>query len=207
MPWSRYPLERGSVFGFGLQSKEGLPGLSFGARPHPVSEISIRPLNEDDAREFQELRLRGFRDHPYAFGTSYQREMTYTVEQVASRIGRTAEAPDNLTLGAFLDDVLIGTVVFVRRSSDVETHRGHIWGMYVVSEHQSKGIGRALLTRTIEHARSLPGLEQIELEVESYNESAIGLYSSLGFVLSGIDPRARIVDGQYIDDERMVLFL
>lgn len=174
---------------------------------HPISQISIRELTEDDARAFQDLRLRGLIDHPHAFGSSYERESAFSLEFVADRIRRSSTSPDDLTLGAYLQDALIGSVVFVRRSRHLETHRGHIWGMYVVCEHQGKGIGKALLTEAIEHARSRPGLEQIELEVESRNSAAIGLYSSLGFVKCGVDPRARLVEGQYIDDDLMVLFL
>ena len=79
--------------------------------------------------------------------------------------------------------------------------------MYVRSEEQGKGIGRALLSKAIDLVRSLPGLEQIELAVVTRNKQARSLYASLGFASYGIDPRALLVDGEYIDEERMVLFL
>ena len=172
-----------------------------------MTQPTIRPLTEDDAREFQDLRLRGLGDHPEAFGSTYEEENAYSMEFVAGRLRRTAQSNNDVTLGAHIEGKLIGVVGFIRRTGDLEKHRGHIWGMYVVSEAQGKGIGRALLSDAIEFARSLDGLEQIDLEVESRNEAAKSLYRSLGFESYGIDPRARLLDGQYIDEERMVLFL
>ena len=172
-----------------------------------MSEISIRELNDNDARDFQEIRLRGLRDHPEAFGSTYERESAYSMDFVAERLRMAAVSPDNFTLGAHLHGELIGVVGFIRMSQDIERHRGHIWGMYVVSEEQGRGVGRSLLADAMERARALPGLEQVELEVESRNEAAKSLYTSLGFVSYGIDPRTRLLNGQYIDEERMVLFL
>ncbi len=79
--------------------------------------------------------------------------------------------------------------------------------MYVRSNGQGKGIGKALLAEAIERAKALPGLEQIELCVVTRNTRARNLYASLGFSSCGIDPRALLVDGEYFDEERMVLFL
>ena len=90
---------------------------------------------------------------------------------------------------------------------DTERHRAQIWGMYVVSEEQGKGIGRLLLTDAIRRASLLSGLGQIELEVVSRNKVAKHLYASLSFESCGINPRTRLVGGEYLDDERMVLFL
>lgn len=172
-----------------------------------MSQVSIRELTEDDARAFQELRLRGLRDHPEAFGSTYERESAYTMDFVAERLRVAAASPDNFTLGAHLHEKLIGVVGFIRMTQDIERHRGHIWGMYVVSEEQGRGVGRLLLTDAMERAMALPGLEQIELEVESRNEAAKSLYASLGFESYGIDPRTRLLNGEYIDEERMVLML
>ena len=79
--------------------------------------------------------------------------------------------------------------------------------MYVRSEEQGKGIGKALMAKAVELAKSISGLEQIELAVVTRNKQARNLYASLGFVSWGIDPRALFVDGEYLDEDRMVLLL
>ncbi len=172
-----------------------------------MSKITIRQLNEDDAHDFQELRLRGLREHPESFGSTHERESAYTMEFVAGRLLRAAESPDNFTLGAYLKGKLIGVVGFIRFPRDIMGHRGEIWGMYVVSEEQGKGVGRSLMTDALDRARALPGLEQIELEVASSSIGARRLYESLGFESVGVSPRARVINGKYVDEERMVLFL
>lgn len=172
-----------------------------------MSDITVRPLNENDAHSFQELRLKGLHEHPDAFASTYEREIVYTMEFVAERLRRTAESQNNFTLGAFSEEELLGLVGFYRKSGEKEHHRGHVWGMYVRSDEQGKGIGKALLSKAIDLAEALPGLEQIELCVVTRNEQARNLYASLGFASCGIDPRALFVDGEYLDEERMVLIL
>ena len=172
-----------------------------------MNNIIVRPLNENDAHAFQELRLKGLREHPEAFASSYEREIAYTKDFVSNRLRQTAESPNNFTLGAFREGELLGMVGFYRKTGEKEEHRGHIWGMYVRSDEQGKGIGKALLTDAVKFAKSLPGLGQIELCVVTRNKQARGLYASLGFASCGIDPRALFVNGEYLDEERMVLIL
>ena len=177
-------------------------------RPQPplnMQDVNIRALNGSDACEFQDLRLRALSEHPEAFASSYEREVAYSMEFVAERLRRTAESTNNFTLGAFHKEELIGVVGFYRKTGEKEEHRGHIWGMYVRSDEQGKGIGKALLAEAIELAMALPGVEQIELCVVTRNKQARNLYASLGFASCGIDPRALFVDGEYLDEERMVL--
>ena len=172
-----------------------------------MPEITIRQFNEDDAPNFHALRLRALREHPEAFSSTHERESAYAMEFVAERLRQAAASPDNFTLGAYMDDKLVGMVGFVRMTRKNERHRGQLWGMYIASEHQGKGIGRSLLADVIARAGTLSGLNQIELEVATRNDAARRLYASAGFESCGVNPRSRILDGEYIDDERMVLFL
>ena len=172
-----------------------------------MQDVTVRALNENDAIDFQDLRLRALREHPDAFSSTYERESAHTMDFVAERLRRTAESRNNFTLGALRQKELIGVVGFRRIDGVKEQHRGHIWGMHVRSDEQGKGIGKALLSRAIDLVTALPGLEQIELCVVTRNKQARNLYASLGFASCGIDPRALFVNGEYLDEERMVLFL
>ncbi len=122
-------------------------------RLRTMAEITVRPLNEGDARDFQDLRLRALKEHPEAFSSTYEHASAYSLQFVADRLRLTAESHDNFTLGAHLQGKLIGVVGFMRMTRDTERHRAQIWGMYVVSEEQGKGIGRSLLTDAIRRAR------------------------------------------------------
>jgi RimJ/RimL family protein N-acetyltransferase len=73
---------------------------------------------------------------------------------------------------------------------------------------QGKGIGRALLGRLIEWAKSAPVVEKIELNVRSSNAAAQALYLKMGFTEMGRwKKRIKVAPGQYLDDVAMELFV
>jgi ribosomal protein S18 acetylase RimI-like enzyme len=164
----------------------------------------IRRLTEADAGTFRDLRLRALREHPASFGSSYEEAVTRPPEGFAERVRPHAAG---FVLGAFAGDALAGIVGVRRASSPKEQHKAHIWGMYVASEHQGQGIGRALLTRAIAEARALAGLEQLDLAVNSANAPALRLYHACGFTPYGVEPRALKVGDTYYDETLMILRL
>ena len=172
-----------------------------------MTALDIRELTGDDAADFRHLRLRALKEHPDAFGSSYEAESAAPIEAAAERLRLNAESQDSFTLGAYRGDTLVGMVGFYQETREKTRHRGTIWGMYVPTEEQGKGTGRALLARALELARALPGLEQVELQVVSRNRRARGLYGSFGFERYGTEPRALYVDGEYLDEEHMVVFI
>ena len=173
-----------------------------------MADLDIRALTEHDAEDFQPLRLRALKEHPDAFGSSYEAESSLSLKTVAERMRRTAESPHAFTLGAYRDGELIGVVGFYRDArGEKERHKGHVWGMYVAAERQGEGVGRALMRELLARAARLPGLGQIHLQVVTRNESARGLYASLGFETYGVEPNALIVDGERLDEAHMVYFL
>lgn len=47
--------------------------------------------------------------------------------------------------------------------------------------HQGGGVGRAVVSRVVEYARQLPGIEAISITRATFMERAQALYESLGF--------------------------
>ena len=172
-----------------------------------MENLDIRPLAEADADDFVRLRLRALKEHPEAFGSSYEEERIRPSGEVAAPLRRPTDAPDDFTLGAFREGQLVGIASFSREIGQKVRHRGAVRGMYVPVEDQGRGIGRALITRAIQRARLADGLEQVGLAVATRNERARSLYASLGFETYGVEPNALIVEGQRIDEELMVLRL
>lgn len=68
------------------------------------------------------------------------------------------------------------------------------------------GAGRALIKAIIENADKLH-VEQLMLDVVVGNDAAKKLYESLGFQTYGVQERSLKHNGQYWDEEHMVLFL
>lgn len=48
-------------------------------------------------------------------------------------------------------------------------------------EHQGGGVGRAVVSGIVEHARELPGIDSISITSATFMDRAHGLYESLGF--------------------------
>ncbi len=167
--------------------------------------MHIRVLLEADAEAYRRLRLAGLRTNPEAFGSTYEQEAGIALEAMAERI---KPGENKFVLGAFAENgTLSGIVTLVRESGIKTSHKGNIYGMYVASEARGQGVGRLLLRELIERARSLEGLERIGLAVVSDNEPARKLYGSLGFVVYGVEKHALKYNGQYYDEDYMVLNL
>ncbi|MED1201623.1 GNAT family N-acetyltransferase [Heyndrickxia acidicola] len=165
--------------------------------------MNIRILNESDAILYQELRLRALKINPEAFGSTYEREASFTPEAVKDRI---KPSEDKFVLGAFEEGKrLIGMAVFVRERSLKTAHKGNVYGMFIAPEARSKGVGKLLLIELIRMAKKCPGLEQINLTVVSINETAKKLYKSVGFQVYGLERNALKFNGQYFDEDLMVL--
>lgn len=168
----------------------------------------IRILTADDAAAYQALRLRGLRESPAAFGSTYEGEVDTPLEQIAERLARGSDR-ENVMFGAFDDGggALVGLAGLGRGTSLKTRHRCGVWGMYVAPEVRGRGVGRALVSTLVAHARTLDGVERLVLGVESGNEAARALYHSFGFATYGIEPQAYKLDGRYWDSEMMTLDL
>lgn len=165
--------------------------------------MNIRVLNVSDAQLYQELRLSALKTNPEAYGSTYEREVNFSLETVVERIKPTK---DKFVLGAFdQSGSLAGIVTFMRDNNLKDSHKGNVFGMYVSPENRGYGLGKALMLELIERAKHLDGLEQIKLTVVSENHPAKKLYKSLGFEVYGIERNALKFNGQYYDEDLMVL--
>lgn len=84
-------------------------------------------------------------------------------------------------------------------------HRG-VLGMGVISRYRSKGLGRALLDASMDHAARC-GITKVELTVYTHNLPAIGLYRSVGFTDIGVIRDYRRLDGEVYDAVMMEAFV
>lgn len=165
--------------------------------------VTVRRLEETDATAWWAVRLRALRDHPEAFGASYEEDREIPIERVAEHL----RSADNCILGGFVAGTLAG---FARVSQEAGTktrHKAHLGGMYVVSEARRLGVGRAIVATAIAHARELPHVEDLILAVTVGNTGARDLYLAAGFVPSHVEPRYLKVGKDYYDIEWMVLRL
>lgn len=169
--------------------------------------MEIRELAEQHAAQYHQLRLRGLREHPEAFTSSHDEEASKPLAWARARLAPSPAAPHDFVLGAFHDGALVGVVGVSVDLREKIRHRGHVFGMYVAPEHAARGIGRALLEACVRKARTLPGLEQLDLTVTEGNRRAKALYEKAGFRAFGVAPKAIKLGDRYFDKCHMVLEL
>lgn len=169
--------------------------------------MEVRILKETDAEAFWNIRLRALRDNPDSFGASYEEILERGIAGVAQGLRKRDSAPDDVTFGAFEGTTLIGIAGFQREEETKRRHKGVIWGMYVPHELRGKGVGKQLLQAAIAYAKTLPGLEQINLSVVLTSKEARHLFIAQGFETYGLERQALKLHDRYFDQELMTLRL
>jgi ribosomal protein S18 acetylase RimI-like enzyme len=164
--------------------------------------MEIRPLNENDAAKYWNLRLEALGTEPFAFGKAPEEYQAISVEAQAARF---REMHPDFTLGAFEGEELIGMATFVREKGRKERHKGRIYGVYITRSQRGKGVGYKLMHALLEKAKEDPSLEQVLLAVGARQESARQLYRKLGFESFGTEPRALKIGSEYVDEEHLML--
>jgi len=168
--------------------------------------MEIRALTRADLDAFQRLRRERLEREPRAFAESLAEHDSTPAESVARRLDASSE--DQFVMGAFAPGGhLVGMAGFVRSPRLKSRHKAIVWGVYVQPTWRNQGIARALVYQLIERARSNPGVEKILLTVASDQIAARKLYLSLGFEIYGHEKHALSVDGSYVDEDLMVLWL
>jgi ribosomal protein S18 acetylase RimI-like enzyme len=168
--------------------------------------MEIRALTSADAEAFRALRREALIDSPHAFAESLNEHDAVPPRAYAVRI---AALNENQFIVAAFDDAgsIIGSVGFSRNTGEKSRHKATIWGVYVKPEARGSGISKAMMLEVIRRAKALDGLEQIKLGVRSGQSAARNLYVSLGFESWGLEKRSIKFNGEYIDEDAMVLFL
>lgn len=164
----------------------------------------IRKLTPAHASDYRRLRLHGLKESPAAFGSSYEEEVTRPIIAFESRLERKR---GKWTLAAFQETSMVGVLSFVRHDKRKERHKASIYGMYVKKSMRGMGIGRGLLEKTIEGARRLPRLRQINISVVESNRAALNLYESVGFTIYGREEAALFVGRKYYTELYLALRL
>lgn len=145
----------------------------------------LRNATAEDAEEV--LRVFRLTHGQSEYLASYPDEMSFTVGNEAAFLESRAESPDEIYIIAFVGGRAVGTAGIDRVGRYEKVGHRASFGISVDSGYHGLGIGRALSSACVGAAREA-GYLQLELEVVSENERAVGLYKSLGFVEFGRNP-------------------
>lgn len=134
-------------------------------------------------------------------------ELELTEEREIDWIRQKLTAPRELLLVAEHEGSIIGNLEFTGGNRRRLAHNGE-FGMAVLDEWRSLGVGTALLESLIFWAKTHPVIEKINLQVIATNQRAIQLYAKFGFKTEGRREREiKYGDGTYADCVLMSLLL
>ena len=167
--------------------------------------MEIKIIDKSDWFSYQKLRLTALKVAHESFGSTYEREVQFTEQQIIERISPNS---NKFFMGIFDGKELVGMVSFHKEIGEKDRHKGDIYGMFIHGDYQNKGLGKLLLSTLINKVKEeYPDLEQIRLSVVSNNISAVKLYGHLGFEKYGVEINALKTGDKYSDEDLMVLFL
>ncbi len=163
---------------------------------------TIRPLTPADLPAFRAVRLDALRLHPRAFGSSYEEEINYTLDDFSARW----PGPPGVMLGGLSAERLVGITGLQVLPRLKQRHKGFIYTVYVDQAFRGRGLAAGLVEAAIAAGREA-GLRLVWLTVAIGNDGARRLYDRMGFRTFGIERRGLLVDGDFVDEELMMLDL
>ncbi len=137
----------------------------------------------------------------------YPEEVDEDSKNTASFLKKKYKDPRSISIGAFMDNQLIGVTEITGMGDHIKTRHRSSLAISILAQYSHIGIGKALVLEDIRMARVF-GYEQIELGVYAENTAARHLYESCGFGQWGITRNAfKLKDGSCKDEIEMGLIL
>ena len=169
-----------------------------------IMSIQIRKLTPNESNLYRKIRLECLREYPENFSSDFEVEKSKKTLFFQPFI--ESSSTNNFIIGAFHENNLIGICGFNRYDKAKTNHRGRIIHVYVTPSYQGHNIGHGLVKATVDNVFKTTDTEQIEINVLTTNTKAKGIYERLGFESYGIQKRSLKINGDYHDQNMMVLF-
>ncbi len=115
------------------------------------SVMSIQQLDSQNVTAYKAIRLQALRECPAVFNSSYEEEKERPNSYFADLL---VFNPNRITFGVLDSTQLIAIVSDTRDKRKKVNHKGSISGMYVLTSHQGRGLGKQLLAHALEFADS-----------------------------------------------------
>ncbi|MGH9172639.1 MAG: GNAT family N-acetyltransferase [Acidimicrobiales bacterium] len=140
--------------------------------------ITVRRVALEEWTVLRQVRLAAMLDSPSAFGSTYERELSFTEDRWRERIERS---PWWL---AWLGEQPVGIIAAFTAEPESAPADRHVVSMWVDPVARRQGVARILLD-TVASWSLGDGADTLSLWVADGNEPAVRLYESYGFSLTG----------------------
>jgi len=164
-----------------------------------MSEISVRPLGEEDWQQYRDTRLTALRESPEAFAATVAEEEGFDEDFWRLRMQRSTR------LIAERDGSPIG-IVSIGRAGDDHPRTAELFGLWVTPEARGSGVATELVRAGANLARE-QGQTQLAYWVGSDNGRAVAFASGFGFRPTAERRPMRVKSDDDEDEVAMVLAL
>jgi len=144
-------------------------------------KMVIEPITAANLLVFKDVRLRALQEAPYAFGSTYAREVQFSDAEWAKRAERW-NGENGIGFVAMDGDMACGIAGSFLDEKDAT--RAQLLAMWTAPTHRQRGVGRLLVNDVLNWARGR-NARVLQLMVTSNNEAAIRFYERLGFTRTG----------------------
>lgn len=157
--------------------------------------ISIRQLEENDWRQFSQIRLRALQTDPQVFGSNYELESKFTEDDWRSRL----QSDDSAIFMLFDEETPIGmTGVSVFRE-DPTGRTAIFWGSWLAPAYRRKGLSDLMYRKRLDWAKARPGIERVIVSHRASNLASKYANQKHGFVFTRTHEKTW-TDGKVEDD-------
>lgn len=166
-----------------------------------MKEIIVRPINENDIKDLNEIRVnKEILNCLLSLSCeSLEETKEYFMDNTKSKYGFCAVVTENSQTK---------TVGYVRLKLDSDIRKRHKAQLSIAVNkgYQKCGIAKKLLESILEIADQWLMLEKVELIVLTENTHAVKLYQDFGFNIEGTLIKDTVVEGTYKDVYHMSRF-
>lgn len=163
--------------------------------------ITLRPAREEDAPEITKRMARVVKEGVYL---EEDLDTMPTGEEHRKEIHSIKEDGGMYTV-AEVDGKIAGVAILKRGTMEMSRHTAK-FRTWLAPGFRGMGLGKKMMEYTIAWAKA-NGLEKINLDVFSNNQRAIKLYQKYGFRKEGHLRKQYVLDGEYVDEIFMSLFM
>lgn len=143
--------------------------------------ILIEPITLQNISIFKDVRLRALQESPYAFGSTYAREIQFDDAEWARRAGRWN---GDRGVGYVAMDGTTACGIAGSLLDEKDPTSAQLVSMWTAPTHRQRGVGRLLVNEVLNWAHGR-NVRIVLLMVTSNNDSAIRFYDRLGFTKTG----------------------
>ena len=143
--------------------------------------IVIEPITPLNIAVFKDVRLRALQEAPYAFGSTYAREVQFDQAEWLKRVERWN---GERGVGFLAMDGATACGIAGSLLDENNLTRAQLVSMWTAPTHRQLGIGRLLVDAVLDWARTR-NVHTLLLMVTSNNDAAIRFYERLGFTKTG----------------------